>query len=101
MSLHSRLNDELIGLNNPFGIPNSNSKVITRAYNQNNLKDDQRKHLPAVSSHIARDLLQLLGEDEQHGSGQNVAWEAGIDWRNQLRAGLRTKIRLYCGVEEE
>lgn len=47
---------------------------------------------PEVKQQIIRLFLDIVGEDEKHGSGQNVAYEAGIDWRNQLKAELRKKI---------
>jgi len=38
-------------------------------------------------------LLSLKAmQDEEHGSGANVAWEAGIDWRNQLRDEIRKEL---------
>lgn len=60
---------------------------------------DHIKQLVLEEAHRIGNLA--IGEYDKHGSGQNTAWEAGVDWCNSLREGQRQRLSKLTGLKNE
>jgi hypothetical protein len=96
-TLQKRLQDELIGKDEAGGYARGVQPV------RNKFRDQQRRTLRSVVSHIEADLKGLLGEDEPVdvpnylGGGKNPVCQT----RNELRAELRVAIERYCRTQSD